>query len=56
MDDILKRAIEEIRDAPCGDSWIEVRGVTYQTDVGYAMEGIDILLNVYRDIENEVKK
>ena len=53
MDAILMQAIEEIQNAPCGDSWIEIRGVTYETDVGYAMDGIRILVDVCEKIEDE---
>lgn len=53
MDAILMRAIEEIQNAPCGDSWIEVRGKRYETDIGYAMEGMEILADVYEKIEDE---
>lgn len=53
MNSILRQAVEEIRSAPCGDSWIEVRGKRYETDIGYAMEGMEILVDVCEKIEDE---
>lgn len=44
----LEDLFEEIKQVPCGDSWIEVFGKEYITDVAYAFDGMEIFLDAVR--------
>ena len=46
-----EEAIELMKNSPQGESWIEVKGKIYETDMGYALEGISILEDIHRRME-----
>ena len=42
----LQRLIRDFYNSPHGESWLEYKGELYSMDVGYAFQGIDIILRL----------
>lgn len=49
----LRELEQQLLVAPGGGSWLEFDGVTYDTDWGYAYEGIDYFLSI---LERRIRK
>lgn len=42
----LRKLIQDFYDSPCGNSWLKYKGELYSLDVGYAFEGIYLILRL----------
>lgn len=43
---IIWKVYADILGAECGDSWIRCDGIEVNTDVGYAMDGVDLFFRL----------
>ena len=44
----LEDLYDEICKSPGGESWFEIDGIEYRTDVGYALEGIGYFIEIIK--------
>lgn len=45
---IIDKTIKDFYESEGGDSWLRIDGEKYTTDVGYALEGIEIFAKVLK--------
>ena len=45
---LIDKTYEDFKNAPGGESWCEIDGKEYSSDMGYAYEGIDMFVDVLK--------
>ena len=45
---LIDKTYEDFKNAPGGEGWCEIDGKEYQSDMGYALEGIDMFVDVLK--------
>ena len=52
--EMLEKLYEDFRESPGGEGWCIVDGIEYQSDMGYAIEGMEIFLSALKHRLEEV--